>query len=173
MKRILTLLTFLSMACIASIQAATTAAGVNQKWWGYMGDNSEGKSVGLGQAVDTYHCAIFLPGNHDIAGGKSICAVSFSLLAEHATNVKVWVATKLPTSAPDGNNTQWVADVPSEKLGKNIEVALNEPFAIPAEGVYVGYSFTISSASTDDDQYPVMTVGTDIPNALLLRTLLQ
>ena len=170
MKRILTLLTFLSIACIASIQAATTAAGENQKWWGYMGDNSEGKSVGLGQTVDTYHCAIFLPGNHDIAGGKSICAVSFSMLAEHATNVKVWVATKLPTSAPDGNNTQWVADVPNEKLGKNIEVALNEPFAIPAQGVYVGYSFTISSASTDDDQYPVMTVGTDIPNALLLRT---
>ena len=170
MKRFFTLLTFLSMTCIASIQAATTAVGENQKWWGYMGDATEGNSVGMGQIADTYHCAIFLPGNHDIAGGKSIRAVRFSLLAEHATNVKVWVATKLPNSSPDGTNTQRVVDVPNEKLGMNIEVTLPEPYTITSEGVYVGYSFTITSASTQDDQYPVLTVGTDMPNALLLRT---
>lgn len=170
MKRFLTLFTFLSMACIASMQAATIEVGENQKWWGYMGDVSDGTSVGLGQTADTYHCAIFLPGNHDVAGGKSICAVSFSLLAEHAKNVKVWVATQLPTTAPDGNNTEWVADVPEKELGKNIEMALKEPYTITEDGVYVGYSFTISSASTENDQYPVVTVGTDKPNALLLRT---
>ena len=170
MKRIFTLLTFLSIACIASVQAATNAAGETQKWWGYIDGATGGKSVGLGQNADTYHCAIYLPGDHDIVGGKSICAVSFSLLSPHASNVKVWVATKLPTSTPDANNTQWVADVPSENLGENIEVALNEPYAIPANGVYVGYSFTITSASTEEDQYPVLTVGTDLPNALLLRT---
>ena len=158
------------MTCIASIQAATTAAGESQKWWGYMGDATQGTSVGMGQYADTYHCAIFLPGNHDIAGGKSIRALRFSLLAEHATNVKVWVATQLPASTPDANNTQRIADVPNDKLGKNIEVDLPEPYTITAEGVYVGYSFTITSASTENDQYPVMTVGTDIPDALFLRT---
>ena len=170
MKRILTLLSFLSMVCFASMQAATIEVGENQKWWGYMGDVSDGKSVGLGRTTDTYHCAIFLPGNHDVAGGKSISALSFSLLAEHATNVKVWVATNLPTTTPDGKNTQWIADVPEKLLGKNVEVALNEPYTITEDGVYVGYSFTITSASTENDQYPVLTVGTDKPNALLLRT---
>ena len=169
MKRTLTLLTFLTM-CIASMQAGTITVGENQKWWGYMGDDTEDNSVGIGQSTDTYHCAMFLPGNHDVAGGKSICAVSFSLLAPHATNVKVWLATELPTSAPDGKNTKWVADVPDDQLGANIEVPLTQPYAITDEGVYVGYSFTITSASTQKDQYPVITSGTDKPNALLLRT---
>ena len=52
MKRTLTLLTFLTV-CIASMQAGTITVGENQKWWGYMGDDTEDNSVGIGQSTDT------------------------------------------------------------------------------------------------------------------------
>lgn len=162
MNRIITLLAFF-FVCVGMSHAQT------QQWWGYMGNATTGTSVGIG-ASDTYHCAMFLPGNHDVTSGKTLNAVRITLLAPHAANVKVWTAAALPASDPTINNTLWLASVADEKLGGTFDVALPAPYAIPAEGFFVGYTFTITSASTSDDQYPVVTAGTDQPDGLWLRT---
>lgn len=139
-----------------------------QLWWGYV-DTTDGSGLGTG-ASETYHCAIFIPGNHAVAGGKSICAIRFGLTAPSATNVKAWVAKSLPTS-PSIYNTLGYVTVASTELGStNIEAKLSKPVEIPAEGVYVGYSFAIGKTSTQADLYPVLITGEPAPNTLLLRT---
>ena len=185
MRRIFTLLTILALTCAGSLQAqvlkkstfkhavttntrrANIATGENQVWWGYMGDATDVYTVGIGDAA-TYHSAIYLPGNHDVAGGKKLCGIRIGLTAPHATNLTVWVASSLPQT-PSASNTLWMTTLSSRELGEVIEVSLSNPITISGNGVYVGYSFTITNASTKDDQYPIQVIGNDEPNGLLMR----
>jgi hypothetical protein len=189
MRKIFTLIAMFATVGVLSMQAqvfqkapvksATTALrtqraaiqpGANQAWWGYAGSTNELTGLGVGQA-DTYHCAIFIPGNHSIAGGKTIHAVRFGLVAPNAKDAKVWIAKSKPTTI-DATNCLQVVDVPQAELGAlNIDVPLNEPYAIPAEGVYVGYSFTISKVQYSADGYPILIESDNSSsNTLLIRT---
>ncbi len=142
---------------------------VMQNWWGYVNGNESFSGVGVNSA-DTYHCAIYIPGNHAIAAGKTINAVRFGLVAPHATNAKVWVASDLPVTV-DASHTLSFVDVPESKLGnEQIDIELPSAIEIPAEGIYVGYSFTITSVSTTADQYPVLFGGEPATNTLILKT---
>ena len=188
MKKFCTLLAVLAAICAGTAQAqvmkkstvrhdvkadgqTTTAieAGENQTWWGYVGDATELSGTGINKN-DTYHCAIYLTGQDDMTADKKIQAVRFSLVASHVIGVKVWIANRLPTATPSADNTLWVQSVAKDDLGENIDVALDTPLDIPAEGLYVGYSFTITSASTESDQYPILVGGNDHPYGLLVRT---
>lgn len=162
MKKIITLLVIF-LASVGTLRAQ------NQKWWGYIGEDDKLTMIGIGQAA-TYHCAIFVPGNHDATNGKSLRSLSFLLTAPHATNVKAWTASSLPSGSLSASNTLWMTDVEQVEQNNFTSVTLETPYTIPAEGVYVGYSFTISSASTEDDQYPVVVGGQAQVNGLLLRT---
>ena len=163
MKKFFTLFIMLAVTMLSYGQTG------NQLWWGYV--NGSEKTSGLGvQQADVYHCAIFIPGNHGIAGGKTIRSVRFGLTAPNATNCKVWLASSLPATV-DKNSTLQMVDVAATELGKQqIEVALPTAYAIPAEGVYVGYSFTVSDVVYQADAYPILIAGTDQPNSLLIKT---
>ena len=163
MKKIFTLalLLFAVMGVMAETQ---------QNWWGYVSTDTEKEGVGT-KAAETYDCAIFIPGNHTIAAGKTIKAVRFGLTAPSGSNAKVWLASSLPSGTVSTSNTLQLVNVSAKELGSNnIEVNLTTPYTIPAEGVYVGYSFNIKTASATADQYPVLTTGSDAPNTLLLKT---
>jgi hypothetical protein len=188
MKKLFTLIVMLAAAGIMNVQAqvlqqqkhiklpvvnnswrAAITPDANQGWWGFVGNDTEKQGLGV-RSVDTYHCAIFIPGNHAVAGGKTIHAVRFGLVAPNAADAKVWIASSLPNSIDAANCIQ-VVDVPQADLGNlNIDVALSSPYAIPVEGVYVGYSFSITELVYTDDAYPVLTTGEDAPNTLILRT---
>ena len=140
-----------------------------QNWWGYVTDDTEKTTVGTSTA-EIYDCAIFIPGDHPIAAGKAIKAIRFGLTATNAKDAKVWVAASLPATV-SANNTLQLVDVADEQLGKeNIDIQLPSPVTIPAEGVYVGYSFTISKVADDTDRYPVLCTGTDMLDGLLLKS---
>ncbi|MCR5365742.1 MAG: hypothetical protein K6E67_06315 [Prevotella sp.] len=158
-----------AMPVVNNLHRASITPGANQGWWGYADNDSEMTGLGVNGA-DTYHCAIFIPGDHTVAGGKTIQAVRFGLVAPNASNTKVWIASQLPSSI-DATNCLQVVDVPAADLGKvNIDVALTSPYTIPAEGVYVGYSFTITQVQYQADAYPIIVTGDDQANTLLLRT---
>lgn len=149
------------------------AAEAGTVWWGYVPETDQSVWNLLGvQAADTYHCAIFIPGNHAFAGGKTIQAVRFALVAEHATDVKAWIATEAP-GAVDETSTARLKSVDNSEIGADgvAEVTFDQPFEIPADGAYVGYSFTITEATTQNDKYPIIFIaGEDEPNALVIRT---
>lgn len=158
-----------AMPVVNNLHRASITPDANQGWWGYADNDSEMTGLGVNGA-DTYHCAIFIPGDHIVAGGKTIQAVRFGLVAPNASNTKVWIASQLPSSI-DATNCLQVVDVPAADLGKvNIDVALTSPYTIPAEGVYVGYSFTITQVQYQADAYPIIVTGDDQANTLLLRT---
>lgn len=152
-----------------SITVKYKYSNTQQNWWGYISVNDAVSGVGV-NAADTYHCAIFIPGDHEIAAGKTINAIRFGLVAPHATDAKVWVASSLPSSI-DASHTLQFVDVPASELGKEqIDIQLPTPCEIPAEGIYVGYSFTITSVATSGDGYPVLFSGKAAPNTLILKT---
>ena len=187
MKKVFTLLVMLATVGVLSMQAqvfqkapfknavshraqrAVIEPGANQVWWGYSNNLSSLSNLGV-TAADTYHCAIFLPGNHKVAGGKTIDAIRIGMFATNVTNVKVWIASQKP-SAIDTDNCLQVVDVPASELGSiQIDVPLTTPYTIPAEGVYVGYSFTITKVEYQDDAYPVLFFSeSGVSNAFFLR----
>ena len=159
----------LSGEACRSITVKYKYSNTQQNWWGYISVNDAVNGVGV-SAADTYHCAIFIPGDHEIAAGKTINAIRFGLVAPHATDAKVWVASSLPSSI-DASHTLQFVDVPASELGKEqIDIQLPTPCEIPAEGIYVGYSFTITSVATSGDAYPVLFSGKAAPNTLILKT---
>ena len=156
-------------SAVRSITVKYRYSNSEQKWWGYLNGDEEMTGVGVSKA-DTYHCAVFIPGDNAIAVGKTINAVRFGLTAPHATNAKVWVASELPVTV-DASHTLNFVDVPDSKLGNaQIDVELPSAIEVPANGIYVGYSFTITTASGNADKYPVLFAGKPAVNTLILKT---
>ena len=158
-----------SGSAVRSITVKYKYSNAQQKWWGYLNGDEEMNGVGVSKA-DTYHCAVFIPGDNAIAVGKTINAVRFGLTAPHATNAKVWVASELPVTV-DASHTLRFVDLPDSKLGNaQIDVELPSAIEVPANGIYVGYSFTITTASGNADKYPVLFAGKPAVNMLILKT---
>ncbi len=149
---------------------AVTGKAESRQWWGYMNQNDSRTGLGV-QAIDTYHCAVFIPGDHLIAGGKTIQAIRFGMRANNAVDAKVWIASSLPDDMA-GEEVITSIDVDDALLSNtDIEVALPTPYPIPTEGVYVGYSFSVTVAKKVNDLYPVVVSregGT--PHSLWMRT---
>lgn len=138
----------------------------NSAWWGYYSDSEDLYSIGTGK-TGTYDCAIMVPANHAIAGGKTLSKVRFYLYATHVADVKVWVADKKPSSID--NEALQIVNVEDVKAGLN-EVELSSPVILGEKALYIGYSFTVTDASAADDAYPVCVGGSDMANALLLKS---
>lgn len=138
----------------------------SQVWWG----NADVSGIsGLGVSnPETYDCASFFAGNHNIVGGKSIKAVRFAMFTKNVKDVKVWISETLPETV-DAENVACLVNVENVSVGVN-EVTLPEAYTVGAKGVYVGYSFTVTSSANSDDNYPVAVAGTAQKDALWLRT---
>lgn len=135
-------------------------------WWGYVGQDDETYGLGV-QKTETYDCASFYSGDSGVAAGKTIHAVRFSLYSQNVKDVKVWISNSLPSDV--ATDAIEVVNVDNPVAGLN-EVKLNTPYTIDSKGVYVGYTFTVTKLQTQADYYPVEVTGSDMRNALLLRT---
>lgn len=122
-------------------------------------------SVGV-QSKATYHAAMYIDGA-GVLGGASI--KGFSIPYQNKTNMKdmsIWVA-----SVSDISNKIYTQEVDKSQInnGTYSDIALDEAVEIPSEGVYVGYSFTITKATSNPDKFPVMfDAACKDPSTLLL-----
>ena len=135
-------------------------------WWGYVSTDDAVSGLGV-QAAETYDCAAFYPGSNENVKGKTINGVRFVMNTANVKDVKVWLTNKL--TADVTSQALQVIDVTNPKIGIN-EVQLTTPYEVGNEGIYVGYSFTITSLATQADSYPVATAGDARQNALWIRT---
>ncbi|MBF1500547.1 MAG: hemin-binding protein, partial [Prevotella pallens] len=126
----------------------------NQIWWGY-GTETENRG-GLGvRAAETHDVAIFVAPDNSAIVGKTIKAIRFYLRDKANTNnVKVWISKSLPDDISSADYVQDVdqsalkgGDESGKKQGLANDIALNKAYTIGSEGVYIGYSFTLTSAS--------------------------
>ena len=176
MKKLFLLLLFLPLSLASNAQTKaqqTIEAEGGQQWWGYYKGSEELKGMGYG-INGHYDVAIFIPGDDGMGKDATIHAVRFYLTtASNIQNIKVWASKQLPEKGkPETADIQVkplaVSDIVVRTEGTN-DVAFT-PFQVPEEGVYVGYSFDITSIGTPENYYPVVvTKGTeDINNALWL-----
>ena len=150
----------------------------NQIWWGY-GTETENRG-GLGvRAAETHDVAIFVAPDNSAIVGKTIKAIRFYLRDKANTNnVKVWISKSLPDDISSADYVQDVdqsalkaGDESGKKQGLANDIALNKAYTIGSEGVYIGYSFTLTSASDEKTQYPILTwEGKKTANSFYLRT---
>ena len=135
-------------------------------WWGYVDINDECNGVGT-QKAETYHCASYYPSSNPAVAGKKINAIRFRLDTKNVKNVKVWIAEKKPNNSL--SDAVSVVSVAEPVQGIN-EVSFPDSYTVTDKGVYVGYTFTISKLQTEADSYPICCAGSDMANALLLKT---
>ena len=141
---------------------ATTAMAQTQRWWGIYTDSATPTPMGM-ETAETYNCAVLCSATRTILNGATVHGVRFYLRDKSlVSGVKVWLSTNRPSSA-DQANIQ-VVDVPQEQLAdldndhRMVEVSLPSPYAI-SSNIYVGYSFTVSSAATASGKQPVISSG--------------
>jgi len=133
----------------------------NQHWW----NNYDGYSFTLLRtAAGHYDVAAFIPYNLVGGAGTSIDGMDFWGYPE-MTNVKIWVSSTLPASGDQADlEVKSITDVRSSL---NNETLFNGSFEVPNSGLYVGFSFDLTS-----DGYKIATTysGYDRNNALIIKS---
>ena len=151
----------------AKLAAPKKAASLdNTELWGYfLGGMDETMGVGVGSAA-TYYAGYFVPGD-GLLKGSSINGVNLPVwTTTYMSNVSIWISEDLETNVVEQSvNTRSLS-----QLAFNA-VALDEPYAIPEEGVFVGVKFSITRVATNGDAYPVLCTGeTDAyTNSLVMK----
>ncbi|WP_024998461.1 hypothetical protein [Prevotella falsenii] len=110
--------------------------------------------------------------------GKTIKAIRLYLRDKVNTkDLKIWISKSLPA---DGSKADYVQNVDisslnagdegEEKTGLANDIALTTPYTVGAEGVYVGYSLTITNALAVTKFPLVISDGNMQANSLFVRT---
>lgn len=165
-----------------SVKAKTPTSKIdpaaNQIWWGNYTDGNDRSGLGV-QKAETYDMAFQITPDNPIAIGKKIQAVRFYLRDKSALkNVKVWLSKSLPTDVSKAEVVKNLnladldaGDEGEKKLGKVNDVKLDAPYTVASEGVYVGVSFTVTSANSSASKFPIVTGdGKGIKGSIFLRT---
>lgn len=122
--------------------------------------------------AEHYDMATFIPSGLLGSDNLNVCGFSFYPISTSADNVKVWVSKTLPEWGADADlETVSVAsaDLVMERFN---DVKFQGVHKVPAEGLYVGLSFDITSFSDPFARYPVLSTNTENnrEKACFLRT---
>lgn len=144
----------------------------NIKWWGYFDGNFDNTFlIGLGEYADvpvTYTCCIKVPASHIMGKGKTIKGLKMIVPSKkHLQDFKIWMSEELPDDVNkadvcviDFDNSQ-IVDVNNE--GERInELMFPESYTITDKDIYVGYSFTITELTNDNDMYPIVMGDSEV-----------
>lgn len=135
---------FLLFATILLLSISARSA--SQVWFSNA-DNGEGWYAFGTEKIEKYSAAVFIP--QDLMGTENlkIGGVSINMGTPNFKNLKVWVSTSLPNVGMSGdvmtmnvNNSQITADQYSN-------VSFGQFYDVPEGGVYVGYTFDVTSLS--------------------------
>ena len=124
-----------STGCL-TLQLGFKAPAV-KTWWGYYTGTEQTGLQGNNKVPGSYEAATFVPGDADLKDTEiSAIRIFTRLYSAVTTDAKIWIR-----SAVDGSNLVEKEFTPSMT---SATVELDEPFKIPAEGIYVGYGFRIT-----------------------------
>ena len=130
-----------SQSSVSKNYKKTISPKEGQMWWGYFSGSEKVQYLGTGYA-ETFDCAIFVPGNHDLVGSNTINALRFYIpTPSNVSMLKVWISEDLPTDIDNADYVQTI-DLGTLLSGIN-DISLNTPYDVNDKAIYVGYSFTI------------------------------
>lgn len=131
----------------ASVLSATAA----ERQFSYPADGESIYYFGNSKA-ETYDVAIRISDPSLV--GKQITGLSVPVTPEaNVSNPSAWLSKELKLSGK--NNAPDVASVEASVADDVLTATFSEPYTITADGIYVGYTFTIAKATTDGDKSPV------------------
>ena len=121
--------------------------------YGFYTGEEQLSTVSNNAKAETYDVAIKL--QNEALVGSHIESITIPMQTKDGiSNVSVWLSSQLRVE--NGKN---VPDLVSKSVELTeagfVTVKLDKPYIIPAEGVYVGYSFTIDDVSVTENQSPV------------------
>lgn len=141
-------------------ESRSETAGENQVWYGYYKGNEPTSAFGVGFPKEQYvNNAIFVNGEDPICKGKKIMGLRFKIQgAGDIDGISAWLSAELNVPVDE----DLIASVPVDENtiidGAWTEVMLNEPYEIPAEGVYAGYTVH-SYCQTHESQFVGITTS--------------
>ena len=130
---------------------AMTRDASNQVWWSNYDEDAGWPFVNIGQ-TGSVSVATHIPYNLLGGDGVTINGLRIFPISPAMTSTTVWVSTKLPTAGS--------ADLESKPVALNLETfndfTFDGSYEIPADGLYVGYTFNISNAEDNYWDRPVL-----------------
>ena len=125
-----------------------------------------GTLTGIGtKKAETYDVAMHLTDPYLVGMEVRGLRVPINTSAKNTADYKAWITTELKVD--DNANVPDILSVDFTPDGKWADVTFDTPYVITEGGIYVGYSFTVSSVDTDNssdaNQLPLMTIsGADL-----------
>jgi len=103
---------------------------------------------------EVYDVAIYVPSS---LAGKKIENISFFIQdVNMISNVKAWASKSLPNSASQADIVCLdVTNLTNYNVGGRTSVDVSGNYVVPAQGCYVGYSFTVKSISNNTGKFPI------------------
>lgn len=138
----------------------------------YSGSNGVAANATFGTAKkETYDVAMHV--GDPALRGMTIRTVKLHLGdVQHISSLKVWLSRTL-TTVKNGTKTENSPDIQqvdvADANGGDVSVALDEPYTIGDDGVYVGYTMTFSQL-TEAEKYPVSYARTTEAGNFFLHT---
>ena len=146
-----------------NLNYAAMDINANEKWWGYFNGDYEGNTGLLGvETTGLYNCCVRMFSASEMGKGKTIEGVKFSFPSlNDIDDIYIWISENLP-------NTPEKADITYQKIDKSAlydlngtdmkynEIRFEKPYLIGDNDVYVGYSFNVLKADTDEAKQPML-----------------
>ena len=138
MKRLLLLATILLLSI--------SARSASQVWFSNA-DNGEGWYAFGTEKIEKYSAAVFIP--QDLMGTENlkIGGVSINMGTPNFKNLKVWVSTSLPNVGMSGDVMTMNVSNSLITVDQYSNVSFGQFYDVPEGGVYVGYTFDVTSLS--------------------------
>ena len=141
-----------------AVMALTASASTLDFTYNFAGVNN--RSYGFNKA-ETYDVAIRID-NPSLVGAK-VTGIRVAVPQESTGNVSAWMTSGLKLKKVNGKNVNDpdITSVAGEVVDGMLNVTFDTPYTIPAEGVYVGYSFDVTQLVTKTKRPVYVVPGTD------------
>ena len=140
----------------SSVKMVSLSVGEGQVWWNnHDSDQNAWYIYGTGNA-ERYNVATYIPDGFIGGKGATISAVSIFPFTSDLANVQIWISKTLPEFGGSADMETKTVAVKDLVINDFNDIAFSHEHAIPTGGVYVGYSFDVSSSDSRNSQRPVI-----------------
>lgn len=159
------------MGLLVALLCTLSAQADNEIYYGVYQGTGSLLNYGTGKA-ETYDVAIHLTDPSLVGLEIRGIRIPVNASAKNTTGYKGWLTRELTLAS--GKTVPDIVNIEATPSGSWAEVRLAEPYVIEEGGVYVGYSFTVSSVdannASDANKTPLLTTATENPEGLLIHT---
>lgn len=118
--------------------------------------------------VESYDVAIHLTDPFLVGQAIYGLRIPINLSAKKTSDYSAWLSKELKVES--GKNVPDIVSVPFDGNAKWVDVTFETPYIITEEGVYAGYSFTVSNVDAEADQLPIQTIATEETGGMFIHT---